>query len=324
MNLNKMKKIACVFHSIDLDGWMSAAIVKHWFMLIKSIEFIGYNYGQPIPDLSSFNNVIMCDISFPNDVMLNLANRLGKKLIWIDHHQPKIDEIAKYFVNNNAKAITTMVTDGSTKFSACELTWKFFYSNHSIGGNIETYDVMPEIVRLLGRYDCFGHSGTNEEQKVIEFQYGARSCINNYKEAYDYLQACIETPNINELNIWNKGIAIYKYLCVEAKQIYENGFSVELDESPEYRTGKILKFISINRDRFNLINFGINYHNDNYDGCMSFYLNKEKKVSVSLYNGNGKIDCSVIAKRFGGGGHPGASGFIIDLNEFNKILKLNS
>lgn len=24
-------KTVCVYHSIDLDGWMSAAIVKHWF-----------------------------------------------------------------------------------------------------------------------------------------------------------------------------------------------------------------------------------------------------------------------------------------------------
>lgn len=26
-------KTVCVYHSIDLDGWMSAAIVKHWFSL---------------------------------------------------------------------------------------------------------------------------------------------------------------------------------------------------------------------------------------------------------------------------------------------------
>jgi hypothetical protein len=25
-------KIACVYHKIDLDGWMSAAIVKYWFI----------------------------------------------------------------------------------------------------------------------------------------------------------------------------------------------------------------------------------------------------------------------------------------------------
>jgi hypothetical protein len=31
-------KTVCVYHSIDLDGWMSAAIVKHWFTLKTNEE----------------------------------------------------------------------------------------------------------------------------------------------------------------------------------------------------------------------------------------------------------------------------------------------
>ena len=55
-------KTVCIYHSIDLDGWMSAAIVKHWFNTnereavftegnttysekrVNQITFIGYNY----------------------------------------------------------------------------------------------------------------------------------------------------------------------------------------------------------------------------------------------------------------------------------------
>ena len=65
-------KTACIYHSIDLDGWMSAAIVKHWYLTNHSepdtsnfdtsirsiknmIDFIGYNYGQPIPDLTEYD-----------------------------------------------------------------------------------------------------------------------------------------------------------------------------------------------------------------------------------------------------------------------------
>lgn len=28
-------KTVCIYHSIDLDGWMSAAIVKHWWNLVE-------------------------------------------------------------------------------------------------------------------------------------------------------------------------------------------------------------------------------------------------------------------------------------------------
>lgn len=62
-----MSKTVCIYHSIDLDGWMSAAIVKHWFYnnpngstpsTEDNLDFIGYNYGQPIPDLSEYDKVI--------------------------------------------------------------------------------------------------------------------------------------------------------------------------------------------------------------------------------------------------------------------------
>lgn len=53
-------KTVCIYHSIDLDGWMSATIVKHWWENSPNaidnnddkLDFIGYNYGDPVPDLS--------------------------------------------------------------------------------------------------------------------------------------------------------------------------------------------------------------------------------------------------------------------------------
>ena len=99
-------KTACIYHSIDLDGWMSAAIVKHWFNStievpnkkdepINTLDFIGYNYGDPIPDLSSYDRVIMCDISFSKEEM----EKVACKLIWIDHHNSaiKIMDESEYF-----------------------------------------------------------------------------------------------------------------------------------------------------------------------------------------------------------------------------------
>ena len=306
-------KIAYIYHSADLDGWMSAAIVKHWFIqkmnnepINDTIDFIGYNYGQPIPDLSEYDKVIMCDISLPKDEMIKLFENTD--FIWIDHHISAINESKHSSVilsYDDSKGIR------DTKFAACELTWKYFFPN----------ETMPEIVRLLGRYDCFGHRGTDEEQKVLEFQYGARQCISNYKEAYNHLideGMNYKNPEINTLNvIYDKGKSIYKYLCTEAKQVYKNGFEITLQEPfvGLWGSGKDnRKFICINKERFNPINFGIDYHKEGYDGCAAFYYDG-KNWCFSLYNDNGLVDCSQIAKQYGGGGHKGASGFIIkDIN----------
>ncbi len=171
-------KTICIYHSRDLDGWMSAAIVKKWWEetqddgdIWDNIEFFGWDYGDKILELSGYEKVIMCDISFPTDTMVELYDRLDNNFIWIDHHVSAINPVLELAKKKHISLFNGLL---NTEFAACELTWNFFFPN----------DSMPEIVRLLGRYDCFGHKGTDEEKYVLEFQYGARSCIKDYKDAY--------------------------------------------------------------------------------------------------------------------------------------------
>ena len=325
--------IGCVYHSIDLDGWMSAAIVKHWFknfyktvnsslednvgeVIIEDLDkfpievytltFIGYNYGDPIPDLSKYDKIIMCDISFPKDEMLKVIDRVGAgNFIWHDHHISAINDV--YSLSE------VIYIEGlrNVNFAACELTWQYFFPD------IE----LPEIVRLLGLYDSFRHKGTSEEQKVLEFQYGARTYIKNYNDAYEALT--IKTTVLIS-GIKEAGKGIYQYLCTEAKQAYKNRFSVWLVEPHITLMPSTYKFICINKERFNPINFGIDYHSEGYDGaCCFHYDGKTNLWRFSLYNDNGEVDCSKIAKQYGGGGHKGAAGFVLSPDDFNRFMATN-
>lgn len=324
-------KTACVYHAIDLDGWMSAAIVQLWWEKewldsdLSSLAMIGYNYGQPIPDLSEYNRVILVDISFPKDEMLALNLRLGEKLIWIDHHQRTVNEVNAYLIEKGIPMEGMVTEDGELK-AACELAWEYFFPK----------ETMPEIVRLLGRYDCFGSFGTDEERKVIEFQYGARECITNYEEAYEKLIQC---TRVKESEYWRlqaqvvvgqikeKGKSIYDYLCTEAQQVYQNGFDISIQQDPDPkdpnnfeppRRNGWAKFICINKERFNAINFGIDYHAQGYDGQACFFRTKDGKWSFSFYSQT--VDCSAIAKQFGGGGHKGAAGCVVNDETMLKII----
>lgn len=270
----------CIYHNRDLDGWMSAAIVM---LEYPDAKLIGWDYGQPIPELHPEldDTIVMVDISFPVETMQEIYNDFN--FIWIDHH---------------ISAIKTMMGDleqikgiRDPKFAACELTWRYFFSNKE----------MPELVRLLGRYDCFEHKGTYEEQKVLEVQYGARSIIANPEEAYRELVDNISCDH-TEKAFWERGKGIYSYLCTEAQQIYARKFDV-------FFAG--YKFACVNQCRFNPINFGIDYHKDGYDGVACFHY-ENGQWKFSLYNDNGLVDCSEICKLYGGGGHKGAAGFAID------------
>ena len=324
----KKNKTCVVFHDVDLDGWMSAAIVKHWFIekskfidgirdesIGKELDFIGYNYGQPIPDLSEYDEIIMCDISFPKEEMekLMLHENGMNKLTWIDHHISAIKSCEELTIKGLQ----------NTKFAACELTWLYFMTDiNKLHFDDEDVETMPEIVRLLGLYDSFRHKNTDEETKVLEFQYGARAYIKNYEDAYEYLLKTIGTDLNSKMTlefIHTAGKSIYKFLCIEAKQAYKNGFEVKLVENVGMDNGPIRKFICINKERFNPINFGIDYHSEGYDGCACFHY-ANGMWNFSLYNDNGLVDCSTIAKQFGGGGHFSASGFRCDNNTFLQII----
>lgn len=276
----------CIYHSRDLDGWMSAAIVKLWN---PKVELFGWDYGDPIPELA-FKEVIMVDVSFPKEIMRDNINRIT----WIDHHQGAILAWQEIELSDLDDKLGNLSGLRNTEFAACELTWKFFFPTEK----------MPEVVRLLGRYDCFGHKGTDEELKVLEFQYGARA---NFFDPETCYQALKDWDDNMEHSIQIAGYNIYNYLCVEAQQIYSKRFTVMFDT---------LKFAMVNQERFNPINFGIDYHKDGYDGFACVWYNKGKWI-YSLYNDNGKVDCSDICKSRGGGGHKGAAGF--QTNKF--ILK---
>lgn len=68
------------------------------------------------------------------------------------------------------------------------------------------------------------------------------------------------------------------------------------------------------------------YHStdlDGYDGAACFHYDG-KQWNFSLYNDNGFVDCSAIAKQYGGGGHRGASGFRVnDIFLFLEQNKIN-
>jgi len=318
-----MKKTACVYHSRDLDGWMSAAIVKRALMKEEipgrtsnenqSFDFIGWDYGDYIPDLTDYSRVIMVDISFPKYAMLTLRSNLGKNFIWIDHHISAIKDLVPE--DHKEPAFEGLL---DTRYAACELTWMHFFPDEN----------MPEIVRLLGRYDCFGHKGTSEEQKVLEFQYGARALWSNYEQLYQELILFDKGKANRSLLVLDMGRSIYQYLCTEAKQTYKKAFPLSLNEpifndhNGELMGEKGRKFLCVNQERFNPINFGIDYHKDGYDGFACFWLNEKGSWSFSLYNDNGEVDCSVIAKQFNGGGHKGAAGFVVV--DINKFFKYNS
>jgi len=283
------QKVIGIYHSADLDGYSSGAIIKKKY---PNAKLIGWDYGNPIPDLPDGAKVIMSDISFPMEKMYHIANKCD--LTWIDHHISAIKACDEFFAPN-VVAINFRAVLNST-ISACELTWGELFPN----------DRLPESIRLLGTYDSWRNDNLEYwENKVMPFQYGMRLICNSPK---NFPQELFWDISFVEAVTENGELIISYQKEQNELQCRKASFEIEWNG---------LKCICLNGGGFNSLVFGSVYDESKHDVMMPFQFNG-KKWTISLYSTKDEIDCSEIAKTMGGGGHKGAAGFQVD--DITKII----
>ena len=268
----------CIYHSNDLDGECSGAIVKHF---LPTCEMIPYKYGDIINwDIFIDKNetVYMCDVSFqPFSDMVKLSEKC--RLIWIDHHISAIeqaDRTPEFICYNRLTRVD---------YSGCELTYRYFDEEY-----------LPEFVRLLGRYDVWDHS----DPRTIPFQYGMR-CYDTNPTGAIWEQLFQQELGLLTEMISNAGKDIVKYVWRENKKF---------TDTLAFPTGfEGYKVIAVNKLSCSSQFFDGIPDINSFDIMMPFGYNGQNKLwTYSMYTTK-DIDVSVIARKYGGGGHAKASGF---------------
>lgn len=300
-----MSKTICIYHIKDLDGQCSAAIVKKWWeempemkATTDTIEFIGFDYGRPLPDLSKADKIIMCDISFPEETMHDLARILGPNFIWLDHHISAINGVEKYFTEKGDVKINGL---RDHTMAACEITWRFLFPDKA----------MPQAVRMLGEYDSWrGKDMVRWDQIIMPFQWGMRLLCNSFET---FPMRLLNEPREDCLKeiykILEEGVLFLRY------QTQSNEGLCRLTFAKEF---KGLRAICLNAIGTGSQTFKSVWDPKRYDIMITFYYNGHHDFfTVSLYSDKPEVDCSVIAKSLGGGGHKGAAGF--QVKDFREI-----
>ena len=318
--------IACIYHNNDLDGLFSAAVVHKHFEInskyVKKINldqynvntdknnditlyFKGYNYGDKIDlNFKLFEEVILLDFSFDDELMLDLIKKHNKKEIsftWIDHHKNKVKHITELCKNNS---LEMPFGKRDITRSACENAWDFYFPVERI----------PNLILNVGIYDTWRHFGTDKEKEIFIYEYGLRGVVNDLNTAVEQLDKYLRLSGVYDMKILKEGKIIYNYLVNQAKRIYKNKFELTFNI-----LDKEYKFYAINADHFDPSHFGIRYDNEDIDGFVSFYYNgNNDEYRFSLRSQ--KVDVSEIARYFGGNGHKGAAGFGLTKEIFNLLI----
>lgn len=281
--------MTCIYHSKDLDGYCSGAIVKRKY---PESKLVGYDYGQPFPltdEELAGEDVIMIDVSLPMADMFGLLPKV-KSLTWIDHHISAIKDFRAYVDGGSQIGISAVLEDG---ISACEGGWKYLFPDEKI----------PEAVLLLGKYDTWRNQDLIEWSRyIMPFQYGMRMICSS-PEAFP--QELLENNDaaIDQVNsIIKTGEIVLEYQRRQNEIACRYSFEIEFEG---------LRAICLNNGGANSQVFASVYDESKHDVMIPFVFTG-KHWTFSLYTTKNNVDCSVIAKSKGGGGHKKAAGFKLD------------
>lgn len=315
-----------IIHHDDADGRVGGFIM-HSYYVSKGyeVECFEANYDTEFVFsklVAAGDKVCIVDFSLNNEYMTKLLEIVSKSdITWIDHHKSAIETYTNQSDLDGIRYIG---------YSGCELAYiyskgyrqkhddKFvnIENNPSNDGyefiDIDQIEIDNSLVKYVGAYDVWREEDPNYEPgRALIFGLdaiwpklkltdpnGIKLWESLYTDYNNFLESMVST-----------GKTIFQYALANYEEtINEYGFEVSLHKFED------LKAIAVNANsRGSLIFTSVR---DKYEIGITFgfkFVNNKKSMVFGIYrlnlNPDKKIDCSDIAKSYGGGGHPDASGF---------------
>jgi hypothetical protein len=274
------------------------------------INYNEYNF-EDIKKLYTNKNylTIIADFSFKKEEIYWLFEN-SVQLIWADHHEtaiPIYDSLMNFAVNNNhsiarkynnhTRLITSFDKDNLT--AGCYLLYNILFNLHT-----------PDIIKFISNADV-GIYKKLDEQYIMAY-------LKNIDSKKLLQKLIFNTDNNNLLsNIKEHGKLIFDNYLIKYKY----------DKSIAYITtfnSHKMALVAISKQS-GYSSFLLNNLAKEIVGfAMTYYDNLIDKTRHFSLRSNNDVDVSLIAKKYGGGGHKNSSGFIISLqkgiNLVNEIL----
>ena len=285
-----------IFHHNDADGRCAAAIAIRYAMTgtvsFKDTELIEMDYKDSvdIERIKPKEDIIIVDFSFKPEIMNKVLEKTDN-IFWLDHHETAFKYEPLY-----SKSILGLRSEA---FSGCELAWQYFCGDKQ----------MPRSVELIGDYDKWA---LKFQPECFEFYEGLKmEDTSPNSSLWDRLLESIQQDAKDGWfdSILHQGRSAIKYrdnYC--EKMCHDFGYETELDGH---------KAFACNIYQFGSKGFGERMNQ--YPFCIA-YAYDGRRWTVSLYSING-VKVNEICAKYGGGGHPGAAGFVTDSLPFEKELK---
>ena len=281
-----------ISHKGDPDGVIPIILSK---LVFKDFKYI----LSDIDEVDKFvmdnidEEIIVVDLNI-NEVTADYILNNHKNVLVFDHHLSNKDMNKYPFIK--------VIDFDSIKQSGTSLYYKYLLEKYN--NELLNKDVVKKLVEHVRTMDTYDFSITSKEEanniEVLFKIYGRELFIDKF---YNVIINDKELYSDEDLNLINlEKLRIKRY--VEEKEIIE----ITLDN-------KKIGVVFAERNMSELGNYLVNKY-DYLDYVI--LINVDKSIS---YRGNNKVDLSVIAKKYNGGGHFNAAGSPIPTDLKEKIIK---
>jgi len=258
-----------VFYHADCTDGFTAAWVA-WKKFGKTAEYIPYFYEDEPPQFKG-REIYMLDMTFPERVINRLMSD-NLRVTAIDHH-----------ISSKTATLMTHSPLYALDHSGCVLTWKYFHPNKRI----------PQFLLTVEDVDLWRHN------------------ISYSKTLFPYLDLFDM-----DFKTWSNIIRDFE-IPTKRKRIIETGSLLFKYENKiiDYNINRGAKLVKFAGHMVYALN--TTYSASNAGAKLAIMQSpfgiiwkefKDGMIGVSL-RGDGGIDCSKIAEKYGGGGHKNSAAF---------------
>jgi len=270
------KPIVVLYHGKCPDGF--AAAYAAWKKFGDTAEYLPVNYGEAPPEGLENREVYIVDFCYESSEQMNALAKSTKHLVVLDHHESNKKMVG---------SVTEHVYDASR--SGATIAWSYFHPDTPV----------PRLMTYLEDGDLYRYS-LPETRNIFSYLLVLPFDFAQWDTLVRGLEDDTERAEIlKKAETYTEFFNAFAQMSVErAKKVRFEGYEVYFVATHPNITVK--SFVG-NKLYTKLPPFAI---------IVTAHPNG---FGVSL-RGDGSVDVSKIAEKYGGGGHPGSAGFFVPNN----------
>lgn len=276
----------CIYHANCTDGFTAAWAVWKRF---PECEFFPGKYGQTPPDVSG-KNVVMVDFSYKKSVIDEMA-KTAKSILILDHHKSAAEDLAEFPETPYLEGYYGWLPGSGVyvtfdmERSGARITWDHFHGTSPglLVLHVEDRDLWKFNMENTKNFSAvlFSYDQTFENWDLIDHICGDESLYWSFVESGNTLVRK-QTKDLKEI----------LQLCMRTMKIGE--FAMPTASLPYTMASEAGQLMCGD------------------DGCSATYYDTLTHRIFSLRSADKGLDVSLIAKKYGGGGHKHAAGFSVE------------